>query len=302
MPVGTAGTVKAMTADAVRATGADIMLGNTYHLMLRPGAERVAALGGLHQFMDWHGPILTDSRRLPGHVAGRSCARSTRTASPSSPISTASTHSLTPERSMEIQHLLGATITMVFDECTPFPATRRAGARSRWGCRCAGPRGRKAAFVPRAGYALFGIVQGSVYPDLRADSAEALIEIGFDGYAVGGLAVGEGQAAMFEVLDGTVPAAARGPAALPDGRRQAGRHRRGGAARHRHVRLRDADPLRAQRPGLDLRRAWSICGTPASPRPGAAGPRLRAARPAAASPRPICTICSGRARCSGRCC
>lgn len=203
MPVGTAGTVKAMTADAVRATGARMVLGNTYHLMLRPGAERIARLGGLHRFMDWHGPILTDSggfqvmslsglRKMDAdgvtfqsHVDG-------------------SRHRLTPERSVEIQHLLGADVTMCFDECTPFPATHEQAAISmrlsmRWAARS------REAFVPRTGHGLFGIVQGSVFPDLRAESVTTLTGIGFEGYAVGGLAVGEGQEAMFTTLECTTP-------------------------------------------------------------------------------------------------
>jgi queuine tRNA-ribosyltransferase len=203
MPVGTAGTVKAMTAEAVRATGARMVLGNTFHLMLRPGAERIARLGGLHRFMDWHGPILTDSggfqvmslsglRKMDAdgvtfqsHVDG-------------------SRHRLTPERSVEIQHLLGADVTMCFDECTPFPATHEQAATSmrlsmRWAARS------REAFVPRAGHGLFGIVQGSIFPDLRAESVAALTGIGFEGYAVGGLAVGEGQEAMFTTLECTTP-------------------------------------------------------------------------------------------------
>jgi queuine tRNA-ribosyltransferase len=203
MPVGTAGTVKAMTADAVRSTGARMVLGNTYHLMLRPGAERVARLGGLHRMMDWHGPILTDSggfqvmslsglRRMDADgVTFRSHVDGTK-------------HRLTPERSVEIQRLLGADVTMSFDECTPFPATHdQAAASMRLSMRWAA-RGRE-AFVPRPGHGLFGIVQGSTYPDLRAESVDALTRIGFEGYAVGGLAVGEGQEAMFAVLDTTVP-------------------------------------------------------------------------------------------------
>ncbi len=202
MPVGTAGTVKAMTADAVRATGAGIVLGNTYHLMLRPGAERVARLGGLHRMMDWPGPILTDSggfqvmslARLRKIDADGVTFRSHIDGAP---------HRLTPERSIGIQHQLDATISMVLDECTPFPATREQVLASmelslRWAARS------RQAFVARAGYALFGIVQGGVHPDLRAASAAGLTGIGFDGYAVGGLAVGEGQAAMFEVLDASM--------------------------------------------------------------------------------------------------
>ncbi|MGE0222260.1 MAG: tRNA guanosine(34) transglycosylase Tgt [Acetobacteraceae bacterium] len=210
MPVGTAGTVKAMTADAVRATGAQIVLGNTYHLMLRPGAERVARLGGLHRFMDWPGPILTDS----GGYQVMSLAQLRKMDADGVTFQShidGSRHRLTPARSIEIQHLLDATITMVLDECTPFPATPEEARRSmelsmRWA------RLSRDAFVARDGYALFGIVQGSVYPDLRAESAAALTGIGFDGYAVGGLAVGEGQATMFDVLDATLP---RLPAGRP---------------------------------------------------------------------------------------
>ncbi len=203
MPVGTAGTVKGMTADAVRATGAQIVLGNTYHLMLRPGAERVARMGGLHRFMDWPGPILTDS----GGYQVMSLAQLRRMDADGVTFRShidGSPHRLTPARSVEIQHLLDATVTMVLDECTPFPATEDQARASmelsmRWAALS------KQAFVPRPGYALFGIVQGSIYPDLRARSAEALQRIGFDGYAVGGLAVGEGQATMYRVLEATVP-------------------------------------------------------------------------------------------------
>ena len=199
MPVGTAATVKAMMPESVRSTGADILLGNTYHLMLRPGAERVHKLGGLHKFMNWHGPILTDSggyqvmsltdlRKLTeegvkfkSHIDG-------------------SVHNLTPEYSMEIQRLLGSDIVMSFDECTPFPATQEQAKSSmdlsmRWAQRS------RDAFGDRPGYALFGIQQGSIFKDMRAESAEKLTNIGFDGYAVGGLAVGEGQELMFNVLD-----------------------------------------------------------------------------------------------------
>jgi queuine tRNA-ribosyltransferase len=203
MPVGTAGTVKAMTADAVRSTGAQIVLGNTYHLMLRPGAERIARLGGLHRFMDWPGPILTDSGGFQVMSLSELRKLDERGVTFRSHVDGAMV-ALTPERSIDIQHLLDATITMVLDECTPFPATPEQAASSmrlsmRWAERS------KAAFRPRDGYGLFGIVQGSIYPELRAESAAALQAIGFDGYAVGGLAVGEGQAAMFRVLDQTVP-------------------------------------------------------------------------------------------------
>ena len=208
MPVGTAATVKAMLPQSVRETGADILLGNTYHLMLRPGAERVARLGGLHKFMDWPRPILTDSGgfqvmslaslrkiteegvRFQSHIDGHA-------------------EFLSPERAMEIQRLLGSDIQMVLDECPALPAQKPVIEKSlamsmRWARRS------KDAFhlqsdEEREGRACFGIVQGGTYPDLRVRSAEALMEIGFDGYAVGGLAVGEGQPAMFETLEGTVP-------------------------------------------------------------------------------------------------
>ncbi|WP_281994679.1 tRNA guanosine(34) transglycosylase Tgt [Ruegeria faecimaris] len=199
MPVGTAATVKAMMPESVRATGADILLGNTYHLMLRPTAERIDRLGGLHKFMNWDRPILTDSggfqvmslaglRKLTekgvtfkSHVDG-------------------SKHELTPERSMEIQRLLGSDIVMCFDECPALPADRDRIAESmrlsmRWADRS------RQAFGDRPGHALFGIMQGGLEQDLREESAEALKAIGFEGYAVGGLAVGEGQEAMFGCLD-----------------------------------------------------------------------------------------------------
>lgn len=203
MPVGTAGTVKAMTADAVRATGARMVLGNTYHLMLRPGAERIARLGGLHRFMDWHGPILTDSGGFQVMSLSGLRKMDADGVTFQSHID-GSRHRLTPERSVEIQHLLGADVTMCFDECTPFPATHEQAATSmrlsmRWAARS------RQAFVPRPGHGLFGIVQGSVFPDLRAESVAALTGIGFEGYAVGGLAVGEGQEAMFTTLECTTP-------------------------------------------------------------------------------------------------
>ncbi|MBF0307262.1 MAG: tRNA guanosine(34) transglycosylase Tgt [Alphaproteobacteria bacterium] len=203
MPVGTAATVKAMTPQSVAATGAQIVLGNTYHLMLRPTAERIDRLGGLHRFMNWSGPILTDS----GGFQVMSLAKLRKIDEQGVTFQShldGSAHVLTPERSMEIQRLLGADITMAFDECTPFPATPETAAASmrlsmRWASRS------KGAFVERPGHGLFGIVQGGIYPDLRRESAEALTGIGFDGYAVGGLAVGEGQEAMFSTLDVTTP-------------------------------------------------------------------------------------------------
>ena len=208
MPVGTAATVKAMLPQSVRETGADILLGNTYHLMLRPGAERIARLGGLHKFMDWGRPILTDSGGF--QVMSLSALRkiSEEGVKFQSHID-GHEEFLSPERAMEIQRLLGSDIQMVFDECPALPATHAAIEKSmalsmRWASRS------KAAFgeqtdEERAGRACFGIVQGGTFTDLRLRSAEALIEIGFDGYAVGGLAVGEPQSAMFETLDATVP-------------------------------------------------------------------------------------------------
>lgn len=207
MPVGTCGTVKAMMPESVAATGAQILLGNTYHLMLRPGADLVAKMGGLHKFMNWDKPILTDSggfqvmsltglRKLTeegvtfsSHVDGKKFF-------------------LSPEESMKIQHKLDSNITMALDECTPYPATYEQAKKSmemsmRWARRS------RDAFVDRDGYGIFGIQQGSVFEDLRAESAEKLRAIGFDGYAIGGLAVGEGQEKMFEVLD-------YAPGQLPD--------------------------------------------------------------------------------------
>ncbi|MFI5022667.1 MAG: tRNA guanosine(34) transglycosylase Tgt [Alphaproteobacteria bacterium] len=203
MPVGTAGTVKAMTPAALRATGAEIILANTYHLMLRPGAERIARLGGLHRFMDWPGPILTDS----GGYQVMSLAQ-LRTVSEEGVVFQShldgARHMLTPERAIEVQHLLDATIAMALDECTDWPCEEAVAAQSmrlsmRWAERS------KAAFRERPGYGLFGIVQGSVYPGLREESAKALRSIGFEGYGIGGLAVGEGQALMFATLEATVP-------------------------------------------------------------------------------------------------
>ncbi len=208
MPVGTAATVKAMHPEQVAATGADILLGNTYHLMLRPTAERVARLGGLHQFMRWDKPILTDSGGF--QVMSLSGLRTiTEQAVTFQSHIDGSRHVLSPERSMEIQHLLGSTITMVLDECTPFPATEDVARSSmelsmRWAARSRAAYDMLKKSEP-AGYGLFGIVQGSVYEKLRQRSAEALQAIGFDGYAIGGLAVGEGQAEMFRVLEFTTP-------------------------------------------------------------------------------------------------
>ncbi|MEL6582759.1 MAG: tRNA guanosine(34) transglycosylase Tgt [Pseudomonadota bacterium] len=207
MPVGTAATVKAMMPESVRATGADILLGNTYHLMLRPTAERIAHLGGLHKFMNWERPILTDSGGFQVMSLSELRKLTEEGVTFRSHID-GSKHELTPERSMEIQRLLGSDIVMCFDECPALPAPKERIAESmrlsmRWAARS------REAFGDRPGHALFGIQQGGLEEDLRAESAEALTKIGFEGYAVGGLAVGEGQEAMFGVLDyapGQLPA------------------------------------------------------------------------------------------------
>ncbi len=203
MPVGTAGTVKAMTSEGVAASGAGIVLGNTYHLMLRPGAERIARLGGLHRFMNWQRPILTDS----GGYQVLSLAKR-RTIDENGVVFRSHLDGarieLTPERAVEIQRLLGSDIAMVLDECPPHPVSAEdARASMELSMRRAGRC--RDVFDPAPGHALFGIVQGSVYPELRRASIRTLAGIGFDGYAVGGLAIGEGQDTTFAVLDATVP-------------------------------------------------------------------------------------------------
>ena len=204
MPVGTAGTVKALYMDQVKETGADIILGNTYHLMLRPGAERVKRLGGLHKFSTWKGPILTDSGGFQVWSLSKLRKMTEEGVTFQSHID-GSKHHLSPERSIEIQaDLLGADISMQLDECTAFGCTPAEAKSSlelslRWGQRS------KDAFGTRDDQVLFGIVQGSVFEDLRRQSAEGLKQIGFDGYAIGGLAVGEGFEQMCEVLDFTTP-------------------------------------------------------------------------------------------------
>ncbi len=211
MPVGTAATVKAMRPAEVRATGADIILGNTYHLMLRPTAERMARLGGLHKFMGWDRPILTDSGGYQVMSLSALTKQSEEGVAFKSHLD-GSRHMLTPERSMEIQRLLGSDIVMAFDECPPNGVDAKRAEASmersmRWAARSRA--GFDAGEEHAARSALFGIQQGSLDEKLRARSAAALSDIGFDGYAIGGLAVGEGQAAMFGVLDyapGQLPA------------------------------------------------------------------------------------------------
>ena len=199
MPVGTAATVKAMLPESVRSTGADILLGNTYHLMLRPTAERISELGGLHKFMNWDRPILTDSGGFQVMSLAELRKLNEEGVTFKSHID-GSRHVLSPERSMEIQKLLGSDIVMCFDECPALPAPYERISESmqlsmRWAQRS------RDAFGDRPGYGLFGIQQGGLEYDLRAKSAEILQSIEFDGYAIGGLAVGEGQEAMFQVLD-----------------------------------------------------------------------------------------------------
>jgi len=203
MPVGTAATVKAMYADQVKALGADIVLGNVYHLMLRPGAERVAALGGLHAFMNWPYPILTDSGGFQVMSLSKLRKLDETGVTFQSHIDGAR-HVLTPERSMEIQHLLGSDIQMQLDECIKLPAEEREVERAmrlslRWA-----ERSRK-AFTPAPGRAIFGIVQGGGAPRLRVESARALADMDFHGYSIGGLAVGEPQAVMLAMIEETQP-------------------------------------------------------------------------------------------------
>jgi queuine tRNA-ribosyltransferase len=203
MPVGTAATVKAMFPETVRSTGADILLGNTYHLMLRPGAERVARLGGLHRFMNWPYPILTDSGGFQV-MSLASLRKLTEAGVTFRSHVDGSEHELSPERSVEIQRLLGSDIAMQLDECIAWPAEKDDATRAmelslRWAERS------RAAFGAPEGRALFGIVQGGTFDDLRAGSAGALHGLGFDGYAIGGLAVGESQSLMLETIEATVP-------------------------------------------------------------------------------------------------
>jgi queuine tRNA-ribosyltransferase len=208
MPVGTAATVKALTVDQVKQTGADILLGNTYHLMLRPGPERMERLGGLHEFMRWDKPILTDSGGFQV-MSLSGISKLTEEAVTFSSHIDGSKHVLTPERSIEIQaDRLGSDIVMQLDECVAWPAEEKRAREgmelsARWAQRS------KNAFGARDTQALFGIQQGSTFQNLRKESSERLQEIGFDGYAIGGLAVGEGHQAMCEVLDyapGMLPA------------------------------------------------------------------------------------------------
>lgn len=202
MPVGTYGTVKATTTEEVASTGAQILLGNTFHLMLRPGPEVIAAHGDLHDFMHWQGPILTDSGGFQVFSLTKLRKLTEQGVTFRSPLN-GNVIELTPERSMEMQRVLGSDIVMVFDECTPYPATRIEARSSmelslRWAKRSKDAHGDNPS-------ALFGIVQGGMYGDLRQESLQGLIDIGFDGYAIGGLSVGEPKELMLEVLENTTP-------------------------------------------------------------------------------------------------
>ena len=222
MPVGTYGTVKAMTPEELRATGAEIILGNTFHLWLRPGPDTVQALGGLHRFMHWDGPILTDSGGFQVWSLAELRKLSEEGVAFASPINGDRVF-LSPESSIEIQHALGSDIVMQFDECTPYPATEQEAAESmrlsaRWASRCrtrfddlrCDPQQQTVGTAPDP--ALFGIVQGGMHPALRRESLARLTEIGFEGYAVGGLSVGEPEAERLKVLDAVGPVL---PAAHP---------------------------------------------------------------------------------------
>ena len=202
MPVGTQGTVKGVTPEEVREAGAEMILCNTYHLYLRPGHALIEQLGGLHSFMGWGGPILTDSGGFQVFSLGALRKIREEGVTFQSHID-GSRHLLTPEKAIEIQEALGADIIMCFDECTPYPATRDETRQSmelthRWARRC---KERKT----RSGSALFGIVQGGMYHDLRKESAETITAMGFDGYAIGGLSVGEGKELMNEMVDSVIP-------------------------------------------------------------------------------------------------
>ncbi len=204
MAVGTAATVKALTMDQVAATGTQVILGNTYHLMMRPGGDLVEKMGGLHKFSGWHGPILTDSGGFQVMSLSNLVKMKEEGVEFTSHIDGGIKHFMRPEDSVHIQHQLDSNITMVLDECLHLPTTRERAEKNvdmvtRWAKRS------KDAFIDRDGYGIFGIVQGADFPDLREKSARALTEIGFDGYAIGGLAVGEPQQVMFDMISTVAP-------------------------------------------------------------------------------------------------
>jgi queuine tRNA-ribosyltransferase len=203
MPVGTCATVKAMLPESLIETGAEIILGNTYHLMLRPGEDVIHSLGGLHKFMNWNKPILTDSGGF--QVMSLSSLRKiTKDGVEFNSHLDGKKYFLTPTKSIDIQHKLDSNITMIFDECTPYPVDHKY-ARESMKLSLLWANESKNAFIDRDGYGIFGIIQGSTFKDLRQESIDGLLNIGFDGYAVGGLAVGEGHDQMIEVLDFTIP-------------------------------------------------------------------------------------------------
>ncbi len=209
MPVGTYGTVKSVTPEEVEANGAQIILGNTFHLMLRPGTDVIRAHGGLHEFMNWHRPILTDSGGFQVFSLAAMRKLTEEGVRFQSPVN-GDVVMLTPEKSMQVQHDLNADITMIFDECTPYPASEKEARDSmerslRWAARSRSQFDELKNAEPERGEAIFGIVQGGMYDDLREISRAGLVDIGFDGYAVGGLAVGEPEAERHAVLDGLMP-------------------------------------------------------------------------------------------------
>ena len=305
MPVGHRGDGQGDEARGVRASGADIILGNTYHLMLRPGAERVAQA---RRAAPLHGLGAADpdrQRRLSGDEPVRADQGQRGGRAPSPAISTAAAHMLTPERSIEVQRLLGSRHRHGVRPAGADHRDREAQAARRWSARCAGRSGRARSSTAAASMPseprCSASSRAALDERLRKASAEALIDIGFDGYAVGGLAVGEGQEAMFGCLDLRRGHAAGGQAALSDGRRQARRHRRGGAARDRHVRLRAADAVGPDRPGVHRRRAAQHPQRPLRRGPGADRARTARARPARPSAAPMSIIWCSRARSSARC-
>jgi len=255
MPCGTGGAMKGVHWREVRDAGTDIVLGNTYHLMLRPGAERIAALGGLQSFTGWNGPMLTDSGGFQVMSLSELRKVGEHAVTFRSHIDGAMVE-LSPERSIEVQRLLGSDIAMQMDECVRLPAERGDIERAmqlslRWA-----ERSKRAFETAPAGHMLFGIAQGGDVPELRRASARGLVEIGFDGYAIGGLAVGEPQSVMLAMIEEVAP--------LFDGCRHARRSSGGGCARRRHVRLRDADPQRASRHGVHA--VWSNQSAQRAPR------------------------------------
>ena len=285
MPVGTHGAVRSVTPEEVRACGAEIILGNTFHLMLRPGVEVVEQHGGLHRFMHWPGPILTDSggyqvfSLAPWREVGEAGVRFR------SPVDGDEVF-LDPERSVAVQHALGADIVMAFDECTPHPATQDEARASmelslRWAERSRQAHGEHPSV-------LFGIGQGGLYPELRLECQQRLEEIGFDGYAVGGLSVGESFEERSTVLEALGPHLPAAQPRLPDGCGAAGGYRRCGSLRHGSVRLRDSDPARPQTGTCSPGTGFCAFGTGSTPRRPGPWRRAVPAIPARTTRAPTC--------------